>query len=329
MPREGLFIPHRQRIFFPLALLVLCLGIVEITAQEQPEEVSFGIFGDLPYNTEEEAVFPLLIADMNRDQELHFVVHVGDFKNGSHTPCSDEVFLRAKGWLNLSRHPLIYTPGDNEWTDCHRLGLGRYDPVERLAKLREIFFQGEQSLGQKTMPLTRQSREPAYAKFRENARWMMEKVVFATLHIVGSNNNLGRTAEGDAEYEQRMAATIPWMREAFAIASAQKMDGVVLIMHADPRFEREPERRTGFNVFLTELETQVLAFEKPVLLVHGDTHSFRVDKPLLSKTSKRPIENLTRLETFGSPESHWVKVTIDRRDPNLFKIKQRIHRTDR
>lgn len=320
--------PKRLRICCPLALVFLWIGVAELWPQDPPRIVSFGLFGDLPYSAAEEAKFPLLIDDMNRDHDLDFVVHVGDFKNGDSTPCSDEVFLRAKRWFDLSRHPLIYTPGDNEWTDCHRPGLGRYDPLERLTKLREVFFQSEQSLGQKTISLIRQSKVSAHVAFRENARWTAGNVLFITLHIVGSNNNLGHTAKADREHEQRMAATIQWMKEAFAIASAQKIDGVVLIMHADPGFETRAGDRTGFNAFLAELEAQVMAFKKPVLLAHGDTHMFRVDKPRLSMTDKRIVENFTRVETFGSPDIHWVKVTIHRGDPSLFRIEPRLLKRD-
>ena len=302
-----------------VAALLWCLMVLGTAgplspSEKEPRPVAFGVVGDLPYNAAEESLFPQLIEEMSQNRDLDFVVHVGDFKNGGLTQCSDQVFRRAKAWFDRSEHPLIYTPGDNEWTDCHRLGLGGYDPLERLARLREIFFQNEQSLGQKPLPLARQSRDPAYAEFRENARWTVEEVVFATLHVVGSNNNLGRTAEGDAEHHRRMAATLAWIREAFALARTRGMRAVVLILHADPLFQEKPERRTGFNALLSELEAQAREFQKPVLLIHGDTHRFRMDQPL------RGAKNLTRLETFGNPYMDWVKVTIDPRAILPFKI---------
>ena len=45
-----------------------------------------------------------------------------------------------------------------------------YGPLERLAKLRQMFFQGDQSLGRCTLRLMRQSEDTRYAKFRENVR---------------------------------------------------------------------------------------------------------------------------------------------------------------
>ena len=76
------------------------------------------------------------------------------------------------------------------------------------------------------------------------------------------------------------------------------------------------------------LEKETLAFGKPVVLVHGDSHFFRTDKPLplrVPGTPVRPsIENFTRRETFGSPNHHWVEVTVDPNDPNVFSVRQRI-----
>ena len=76
------------------------------------------------------------------------------------------------------------------------------DPLERLAKLRTVFFPGDHTLGQRTFSLTRQSQgaDPTFAKYRENVRWDLGGVTFVTLHVTGSNNGLGRTPEGDAEY---------------------------------------------------------------------------------------------------------------------------------
>lgn len=322
-PREILSMPIRKTPLFCLILLALWFAALQLGAQPSPSPLSLAVISDAPYTPQEEANFPALIEDINHDPGITLVVHIGDFKNGGTTPCSDEVFLQVRQWFDLFQRPLIYTPGDNEWTDCHRWGLGEYDPSERLSRLREIFFPSEESLGRKTIPLARQSRTPTYGKFRENARWVADGTVFSTLHIVGSNNNLGRTPADDAEHRERIDATLHWMREAFALARSEKLDGVVLIMHADPYFEKRHGEKSGFRSFLLELEREVVAFKKPVLLIHGDTHTFRVDHPLRQQNHGRRVENFTRLESFGSPRMNWVKVTIDRRGPDFFKIEPR------
>ena len=85
-----------------------------------------------------------------------------------------------------------------------------------------MFFQGDQSLGRRTIRLTRQSEDTRYAKFRENVRWTQGDVLFVTLHVIGSNNNLGRTPEMDAEYSERNAANLAWMRQALRSGHAQR-----------------------------------------------------------------------------------------------------------
>jgi hypothetical protein len=61
------------------------------------------------------------------------------------------------------------------------------------------------------------------------------------------------------------------------------------------------------------------AFAGPVLVIHGDTHTYRVTRPLVIKGAE-DVGNLNRLESFGSPATGWVRVTIDSRDPALFVI---------
>lgn len=178
--------------------------------------------------------------------ELAFVVHDGDFQwdgvawtsqDGGLPPCSDETFQDRLSLAQSSRHAFIFVPGDNDWTDCHRAKPRTYDPLERLTKLRQMFFQGDQSLGQRTIRLTRQSEEVQYANYRENVRWTHGEVLFVTLHVVGSNNNLGRTPDMDAEYVTRNAANLAWLRQAFELAKRSGSKAIMLVAQADPRFD--------------------------------------------------------------------------------------------
>jgi len=301
------------------------------------------LVGDQQYNPESDAKFPHIMDGLNRSN-FAFVVHVGDFKGGIAPPCDDGLFKLRKEQFDASRHPFVYTPGDNDWTDCHDPKAGGYDPVERLAKLREIFFQGNLSLGQRKLTAKRQSDIPQFSKFRENARWSYGDVLFVTLHLVGSNNNLGRVPEADAEYRERNAANLAWLKEAFDVAKREGSRAVGIFMQANPRFEFSapsrrvgllgigppPKKQSGFTDFMSTLEAEVLAFGKPVVLMHGDTHYFRVDKPLFRTNEAGPgnfgrqIENFTRVETFGFPEAHWVRVIVDLKDASVFSFKEEI-----
>ncbi len=73
------------------------------------------------------------------------------------------------------------------------------------------------------------------------------------------------------------------------------------------------------------MQRRTIQFGKPVVLVNGDHHYFTIDKPLKGTKSKRLIETFTRVETFGSTEgNHWVKATIDPKDPNVFTFRPMI-----
>jgi hypothetical protein len=312
----------------------------------------FALIGDMPYDGKQKEEFAKVMKEINA-ADLSFVVHDGDFWSDGIAwnettkglpPCSDETFQDRLGLAQGSRHPFIFVPGDNDWTDCYRAKPRTYDSLERLAKLRLMFFSGDQSLGQRTMHLARQSENARYAKFRENMRWTYGNVMFVTLHVVGSNNNLGRTPEMDAEYAERNAANLAWLREAFELANRNGNKAIMIIAHANPQFEntwspklqnrymlkglaiKPPEERrdTGFDDFLGALEDETLMFGKPVVYVHGDTHTFRVDKPLVGSISRRMIENFTRVETFGYRNTHWVRVIVDPGDPNVFSFRQQI-----
>ena len=278
----------------------------------------FALIGDVPYNEFDTTnSFPNMIAEINR-APMTFVVHDGDIKAGA-DPCSDESFQRCYNQFQTFTHPLIFLFGDNEWSDCPR--TNSHTPDERLLRLREIFCKGDQSLGQRTIHLERQSEGPAFAAYRENVRWRHGGIVFAGFNIPGSANNFGKP-----EFAERNKANLAWLRGSFGKAKAENARGIMLILQANPHFElaRTNKLRAGFNEFLDVLESETVLFQRPVVLVHGDTHYFRIDKPLLGRRSKRRIENFTRVETFGNPDVHWVRARVDARDPNVFSFEQRI-----
>lgn len=349
-------------------IMLLLAGCASVQEERgiQDSRFEFALIGDMPYDARTEKEFSNVMKEINA-ADLAFVAHNGDFWGdgifwiekagpelelqrapfvfvGGAPPCSDEAFQDRLGLAQSSIPPFILTPGDNEWADCHRAKPRTYDPVERLTKLRQMFFQGDQSLGRRTMRLTRQSEDARYSKFRENVRWTYRDVLFVTLHTIGSNNNLGRTPEMDAEYSERNAANLAWMKQAFDLAARSGSKAIMIIAQANPGFENswtpsmqqrymlsalgfkapQTRRATGFDEFLTALEKETVAFGKPVVYVHGDTHMFRVDQPLVGAKSGRVIENFTRVETFGFPDTHWVRAIVDPRDPNVFSFRQEI-----
>jgi hypothetical protein len=149
----------------------------------------------------------------------------------------------------------------------------------------------------------------------------------------------------DAEHNERKAANLAWIKAAFARARADNSRGLVLMIQANPGFENfwppAPKGRyfgpflgragappipkdTAFADYVALLQDELESYDRPVVLLHGDTHLFRIDKPLYSKKTNRVFENFTRVETFGSPDMHWVRVTIDPTDPGLFRVQPEI-----
>jgi len=306
------------RNFFTVVVIVLfAFDAVGASSLSPDLRYDFALIGDVPYDDAQTTnYFPNMIEELNRAR-LAFVVHDGDIKAGA-TPCTDAVFERIYAQFQTIRHPLIYLPGDNEWSDCGSVKTNAFDAMERLDKLRALFFRDDQSLGQRKLTLTRQSEEAKYAPFRENARWLYGGVLFAGVNVPGSDNHFGTP-----EFEPRNAANIAWIKEAFSIATRENLRAVMLIMQANPHFDLPATNRVrrGFNQMLGVIEEEVVAFEKPVVLVHGDSHYFRIDQPLVGSKSRRRIENFTRVETFGNPDMHWIKVRVDWRDPNVFQFR--------
>ena len=303
-------------------------------AQPPQQQFSFGLFGDLAYVAADEPRLANVLADLDR-APLAFVVHVGDLGHPTTRSCTDALWERRLAQFRASANPLMYTPGDNEWTDCHeQQGFTGGDPLERLGKLRALFFAGDASFGQRSIALTRQSgsADARLAKYRENARWEFGAITFLTLHVVGSNNGRGRSADGDAEFADRNAADLAWLGEGFAHAKAVDSRAVMILQQANifpdfPPFPGDPKQEpNGFTELHQAIAKEALAFGKPVVLVHGDSHYFRIDKPYMRmrKAGEPGLENVTRVESFGSPHHHWVEVTVDPADPNVFSFRQRL-----
>jgi hypothetical protein len=327
---------------------------------DRDRSYAIGLWGDVPYNATQATVgVPNLIADMNR-HDLAFTVHDGDLKSGS-SECTDAVYTQALGYFNSLRAPAMFTPGDNDWTDCDR--TAGYSSLAQLDKERALFFSTPFSLGIHRMRQQLQTdvlclSVSGPAPCVENRRWRVGGVTYATLNIQGSCNNLCDTAPSEPEYTARNNANIVWMQETFQEATARRSDAVMLISQGNPGWDLFDGRRApyrdpttlvekipldlnanpptfadsttdGFHDFLAALRTEVVNFRKPVVYVHGDSHYFRVDKPFQNALGQR-LENFTRVETFGDNQQNgnndvaWVKVHVDTRSDAIFSYEPRI-----
>jgi hypothetical protein len=299
---------------------LLAAGGLLLACTLQAETWRFAAIGDTPYIGHELRELPRMLADIAADHPT-FIVHTGDIK-GSSEPCSDGLLAARRDLLGASPVPLIYVPGDNEWTDCGRLPAGDFDPLERLQKLRRLFFAAPRSLGQSALPLEQQPGD-----YPEHLRWRLGPVLFISLNVPGPNNNFGLGTEPSREFVARQPFVIDWLRQGFAAARRERLAGIVIVMQGNPAFHHHAAGlpHAGYRELLDTLSQETAAFAGQVLLIHGDTHWQRIDKPLRHPLTKLPIRSFTRLETFGSPFLGWVKVIIDDQEPQLFRFEVHPH----
>ena len=298
-------------------------------AQAAVAPYTFAVIGDVPYGTTAQAHFPVFIGGINADPDVAMVTHLGDIKSGSST-CDNARFALIRSDFGLFSDPLVYTPGDNEWADCHRVDNGAYQPLERLSRIRSVFFTTPgRTLGAAPATVTSQ----ASSGFPENVRYVRATMSFATLHVVGSNNDLkkwsglGYTAPTSAqlaEQTKRMNATIANLRAAFATAKSQGLRGVVLQQQAD-MFDNTVSSPSwssysAFKPLVQAIIDESRAFGKPVYLFNGDSHRYRDDRPLASGSKwlgfygvSGTAANVRRITVDGSDkgETDWLKVTVN------------------
>jgi hypothetical protein len=318
--------------------------------------VTLAVFGDWPYSTILLNSAQLLIDSVNADPRVSLVLHIGDIHSGS-MPCTGAGLNplpagSVPGWnqgifdlFERFRDPLVYTPGDNEWTDCHKKKeFSSGAPLNELAAVRGLFFANPgTTLGvQKRRVLTQAKKfsriHPADAQFVENVMWQESRVVFATVHMPGSNNDgltwtapfTDETARA-REAAQRTGAGIRWLETVFARAEEDDAKAVVIGLQADmwdpAAVVPGGDGLSNYTLFVHELASLSLHFGRPVLLINGDSHVFGADRPLADPDSPSgrihgapAVPNLTRITVQGSTSApaEWLRLTIDPHAPGVF-----------
>ena len=292
----------------------LTAALLLAATQAGAESWRFALIGDTPYSDYERAELPKMLEAI-ADSQVDVIAHIGDFKHGKDR-CDDALFIDRHRLFDAARAPFVFVPGDNEWTDCERLSNGAYDPLERLGKLRSLFWPNDQSLGQRKISLERQP-----GAYPEHARFRLGPALFVTFNLPGGNNNSGMSEPPRAEFLARNPVVLAWLRDSFALARREKLAGIVLLFQANPGFRHFSQGmgHRGYRDFLTALRDETLHFSGQVVAVHGDTHISRIDQPLRDGQGQ-VIANFTRVETFGYPLMGWTRGSIDRDDPKLFRF---------
>jgi hypothetical protein len=371
MKRNLVLLRERTALFVLLFVLALTITTKVFSFQgkngiggvqgDANAEYAIGLWGDLPYSTIQEIVgLPNMFADMN-SQKLAFTVQDGDLKTGNAAPiCDDGLYTRALGWFNSLEAPAIFTPGDNDWTDCDRPNNGSFSSLERLSHERKVFFSTPNTLGQRTFVQEVQAtplclgEKPDHTRFQEpcveNRRWTYGRVTYVTLNVQGTCNNRCGDGPDESEWVARNAANIAWLKDTFAKAKADGSVAIMIIAQANPGWDKADPTRVltrdpktlnwdpttndpldGYHDYLVTLRDEVTKFRKPVAYVHGDSHYPRIDRPFLDSNGVR-LENFTRVETFGDNASNitltndvqWLKVFVDPKSREVFAYQAQI-----
>lgn len=285
---------------------------------------SIAVFGDAPYgtsptDTSEFEATPAFIESINSDPDVSLVLHVGDTHSGKQF-CTEAYDRSIYDLWTAFRSPLIYTPGDNEWTDCHKKGEGggsynsvtqridyvldahgnpvdyaKGNPIANLDLVRSIFFANPgYALGDHKLVLSQAQAfdhdHPTDGKYVENVMWEESKVLFVTLNIPGGSNNdndnwygAPRTAAQTNEILERTGADLRWLDAAFDRAKVDGAKAIVIQTQADmwDIDGKALSHIAQYKPFIDSIAKHTADFGKPVLLLNGDSHVYRSDNPLV------------------------------------------------
>lgn len=307
-----------------------CGGGDDQTVEIPSAALTLAVIGDTPYGEAQVAGFPSDIARINADREVRAVVHLGDIQEGP-SRCDDGYLRRIRRQLDGSRAPVLYTPGDNEWTDCHLPPKGGASPLRRLARLRAIFFDRPgRTRGARPMSVTSQG-----APLVENVRWVQARTVLTTLHVPGSNNGrepwfeAATPADQAEEGRARLRANLRWLDRAFDVAKARRAVAVVVAMQADMWPPAgSPQEVSGYRPIVDRLAKRARAFRRPVLVLQGDSHVFRSDRPLRRGSPLHEVRtaapNVQRIVVQGaeSVPREWLRLRVYPRKPSVFAVER-------
>ncbi|WP_011297292.1 hypothetical protein [Cupriavidus necator] len=297
-----------------------------------PETIRIALLADLPQWPAAEDRFAALL-DLLAERKLDLVVHAGGIK-GDTESCGDAVLQARQHLLDQSPLPLVYVPGETDWAECHLPVNGNFDAVERLNRLRELFFPEDATLGRHPRAVVRQSDQAMFRSFRENVRISLGNILLVGLNVPGDNNHYRNEGGRNGEFEDRREANRQWLARAFSIAQQHGMTGLIIVAHGDPQFGNGWEKRgkpslldgfmrrrprDGYLEFKRQLREMAGRYRGQVLLVHASSNGFRTDKPLRDTTGKA-MQNFTRVALPAGTTAQWTELIVTPQAASPFSV---------
>ena len=275
-------------------------------------EFTVALLGHNFRNDGSDAEFRRLLAEAGHADPA-FIIATGI--KSAREACSDSLYEERRDMMNGAERPLVLLPAGSDWADC-RNANGTSNAVERLNRIRELFFPEPESLGARKLSVNRQSAIPKFRDYAENAYWEYGNVLFVTLNVPARNNHYLTEAGRNSEYEDRMVANRAWLHRVFLTAKRKKLPGMVLVMDGDIGahieqgfFARLAQKRDGFTEIRRLLRSQADKYPGKLLLVDNR----KQDKAATAIEWNRNIGHLAL-----GPE--WVALRVAPGSPALFAL---------
>lgn len=247
-----------------------------------------------------------------------FVVSTGI--KASSENCSDALYQQRRELLDASPMPVVVSLAGSDWSGC-RNSLGRSTAIDRLNRLREVFFGDANSLGARKLELSRLSSTAVFRSYAENAHWEVGGVLFATINLPANNNHFLPEAGRNSEFEDRTVANRAWLKRLFSMAQRRKLNGIVLFSDGDVGVKKEEEwsllpsfssKQDGFAGPRRQIRSLASKFSGQVLLV--DTQA-----PAAGSAAPAGIawhDNLGHLNVTGN----WAQIGVAQAGKPVFSL---------
>jgi hypothetical protein len=286
----------------------------------QASEFNFGVIGQIITAPNDGAPLAQAIAESDAD-DLAFVV-VNGFKRIDE-PCSDQLYELRRDLLSGAKNGLILSLTGNDWSECKN-ARGHPSGVERLSRVRELFFTDEFSFGASKIPLIRQSSAVKFRSYVENTRWEVGSILFASINLPAMNNHYRMEAGRNSEFEDRLIANRDWLRRTFSIAKFKHMTAITLICDGDPLQKAgalhsidSNFRRDGFAEVRQQLSTLASKFPGKVLIIHNRLDD-RAESHLPRSSAIAWHGNIGELEVGAE----WLKINVSGDNRPQFNVTQ-------
>ena len=249
-------------------------------ARAPDDEHQFGVIGNSFVKGGSEERLEQSLEELDQP-ELAFVVVTGI--KSADEPCSDKLYLQRRKLISNAKRPMIVLPAASDWSGCKNSN-GRTAAIERLNRVRELYYPEPETLGRRKLEVTRQSASTKFRSYAENTYWVDGNVLYATVNVPANNNHYLPEAGRNSEYEDRLVANRYWLNRVFALARAKKHDAVVLFSEGDIR---PLVQERGFRAFLNRSRRPKDGFDAPRRQVAQLARKF-AGKVLLVDTAAAP-----------------------------------------